>query len=66
MALLQQGSRREGLLDAEPISRVAARVVSLEESAFEPGADAWPEEKCTVHGSDKAETLTRERNGYPV
>jgi hypothetical protein len=67
VSLLRQGSRRESLWDAEPMARIAERVIELEESGLEPGTDALPEEKCRIHDAAISQrVLTRERNGYPV
>lgn len=67
VSLLRQGSVRESLWDAEPMARVAERVIMLEESGLEPGTDAWPAEIFRVHDAAISQRiLTRERNGYPV
>lgn len=67
VSLLRQGSMREGLWDAEPMARVAERVIELEETGLEPGSDAWPEEKYRIHDAAISQrVLTREHNGFPV
>jgi hypothetical protein len=67
VALLRQGSRREGLRDAEPMARVAERVIKLEENNLEAGTDGWPEEKGRIHDvAISQRVVTSQHRGYPV
>ena len=67
VALLRQGSRREGLWDAEPMARVAERVIELEENNLEAGTDGWPEEKDSIHDVAISQRIvTSQHRGYPV
>jgi hypothetical protein len=67
IALLQQGSRRERLWGAEPIVRVAERVIELEDNNLEAGTDGWPEEKDRIHDvAISQRVVTSQHNGYLV
>ena len=67
LALMRQGSKRESLWDAEPVAKVAERVIELEECGFESGTDAWPEEKYRIHDAAIGRrVMTWECNGFPV
>jgi tetratricopeptide (TPR) repeat protein len=67
VALLRQGPRREGLWDAEPVARVAERVIELEENNLKAGTEGWPEEKDRVHDvAISQRVVTSQHRGYPV
>jgi hypothetical protein len=67
VSLLRQGSWRENLWNAEPMAKVAERVIELEETGLELGTDAWPTEACRIHDAAISQrVLNPERNGYPV
>ena len=79
--LIHAGSKCEGLWDAEPIARIAERVIELEESGgntatlgtnttstwTEKNEGRWPEEKHRVHDAAIGKkVMGGERQGYPV
>ena len=78
VALLRRGPRRESLWDAEPIAKIAERVIEMEErglrgpegTGLDADADeAWPAEECRVHDAAIHQKVTAGQggwSGYPV
>jgi hypothetical protein len=55
------------LWGAEPMVRVAERVIELEENNLEAGTDGWPEEKDRIHDvAISQRVVTSQHRRYPV